>query len=179
MSIGGRSSMPDVQDALKYALSKGCVVCIAAGNDGKYSVSFPAAYPEAISVGSSKDGKRSSFSNGGDRLDVSAPGENILSSVPGGKYAQMSGTSMATPYVAGEVALVMAEHPDWTPQQVQEQIKRGVNDLGAAGWDRDFGYGEVNLFKAVYGDNLPAVPRVPQKPKSFWQKLLAFFGLDV
>ncbi len=129
-------------------------------------------------MGSSLDGKRSKFSQGGDRLDVSAPGEKINSAVPGGTYGEKSGTSMASPYVAGAAALVIAQHPDWTVAQVKEHLKRAVNDLGAPGWDRDFGYGEVNLFKAAYGENLPAVTRAPEPPKkSLWSKILAFFGL--
>ncbi len=178
LSLGGPLWMPSLQDAIQYAESKGVVVIAASGNNGKNKVSYPARFEEAVSVGSSKEGKRSRFSNGGDRLDVSAPGEQILSAVPGGQYGAKSGTSMSSPYVAGAAALVIAQHPDWTPAQVKEHLKRAVNDLGAPGWDVDFGYGEVNLFKAAYGENLPAVHRAPAPPKkSFWERLLGFFGL--
>lgn len=177
MSLGGGGTMAEVQQAVRYAQSKGCVVVAATGNDGKYSVSFPARYDEILAIGSSKDGRRSSFSNGGDRIDLSAPGEKIVAAVPGGGFGAKSGTSMATPYAAGAVALVMAQHPDWTPEQVKNHMKRAVNDLGSAGWDKDFGYGEVNLFKAVFGENLPEVPRTaPVKKPGFWSRLLAFFG---
>lgn len=178
LSLGGPLWMPSLQDAIRYAESKGVVVIAASGNNGKNKVSYPARFEEAVSVGSSRDGKRSKFSNGGDRLDVSAPGEAIRSAVPGGQYGAKSGTSMSSPYVAGTAALVIAQHPDWTPAQVKEHLKRAVNDLGAPGWDADFGYGEVNLFKAAYGENLPAVHRAPASPKkSFWARILAFFGL--
>jgi subtilisin family serine protease len=181
MSLGGNGALPEVQKAVQYALSKGCVVVAATGNDGKNTVSFPARYDEILSIGSSKDGKRSSFSNGGDRLDLSAPGEAINAPIPGGGYGKKSGTSMATPYAAGAVALVMAQHPDWTPEQVKAHMKRAVNDLGAPGWDKDFGYGEVNLFKAVFGENLPEVPRsatpAPQPSKGgFFAWLKRLFG---
>ncbi|MDB5099005.1 MAG: peptidase [Cyanobacteria bacterium RYN_339] len=178
MSLGGPLWMPYVQDAIKYAESKGVVVVCAMGNSGKQSAAYPARFDGVLAVASSKDGKRSKFSNYGDRTDVTAPGEHIISSVPGGKYGDKSGTSMASPYVAGAVALVMAQHPDWTPAQVRDWMDRAVNDVGPTGWDKDTGYGEVNLFKAVYGKDLAPVVRAPQPPKqSFWQKVMAFFHL--
>ena len=126
----------------------------------------------------SRNGRRSSFSNYGDRLDVSAPGEQIDSLLPGSRYGTKSGTSMAAPYVAGEAALIVAAHPDWTPAQVRQQIDRAVNVMSVDGWDPNVGYGEVNLFKAVYGTNLPVIARVakPAEP-TFWQKLLAVLHL--
>lgn len=179
LSLGGPIKMPYVQDAITYAESKGVVVVAAMGNNGKEKATYPAEFNDVEAVASSKGDKRSKFSNYGDRTDVSAPGENILSTVPGGQYGTKSGTSMASPYVAGEAALVVAEHPDWTPAQVRQQLNRGVNAMSDAGWTRDFGYGEANLFKAVYGKDLPAIAKAPQaaKPESFWEKLLAFFRL--
>lgn len=179
LSLGGPIKMPYVQEAINYAESKGVVVVAAMGNNGKEKATYPAEFTDVEAVASSKGDKRSKFSNYGDRTDVSAPGENILSTLPGGQYGTKSGTSMASPYVAGEAALVVAEHPDWTPAQVRQQLNRGVNTMSDAGWTRDFGYGEANLFKAVYGKDLPAIAKAPQavKPESFWEKLLAFFRL--
>lgn len=188
MSLGGPMMQPSVHRALKYAEEQGVVVLVATGNDSKDKVSFPGRYDEVLGVGSSKDGKRSPFSNGGDHIDLSAPGERIYATLPTGKseigdrlgtntYGAISGTSMATPYAAGAAALVIAQHPDWTAAQVKAHMTRAVNDLGAPGWDKDFGYGEVNLFKAAFGENLPEVPRaVPQK-KGFLERILSFFGL--
>lgn len=179
MSLGGPMWMPYIQDAITYAESKGVVVVAAMGNSGKSKAAYPARFDGVLAVASEgEQGKRSKFSNYGDRVDVSAPGEHIMSSVPGGGYGDKSGTSMASPYVAGAVALVVAEHPDWTPAQVRSWMQRAVNDVGPTGWDPNAGYGEVNLFKAIYGKDLQAVARAPQPPKqSFWQKLLAFFHL--
>jgi subtilisin family serine protease len=177
MSLGGPMWMPYVQDAIAYAESKGVVVVAAMGNSGRNKPTFPAKFDGVIAVGSSKDGKRSAFSNFGDRLDVSAPGEKIVSTMPGGKYGTKSGTSMASPYVAGEAALIIAAHPDWSAAQVKAQVERAVNVMSKDGWDANFGYGEANLFKAVYGNDLAAVNRTtkPAAP-TFWQKILAFFG---
>jgi subtilisin family serine protease len=177
MSLGGPMIQPSVHKAIEYARSKGVMVLVASGNESKDKVSFPARYEEGLAVGSSKDGKRSSFSNGGEHLDLSAPGERILAPVPGQTYGAKSGTSMATPYAAGAAALVIAQHPDWTVSQVTEHLKRAVNDRGTPGWDKDFGYGEVNLFKAVYGKDLPEVKRETPVKKPLWEKVLSFFNL--
>lgn len=177
LSVGGPMFQPSVHQALAYAKKKGVLVVVAAGNDGKDKVSYPGAYDEVLAIGSSKDGKRSFFSNGGDHLDLSAPGEKINSTVPGQTYGVKSGTSMATPYVAGEAALVIAEHPDWTVDQVRDHMRRAVNDLGTPGWDKDFGYGEVNLFKAVYGDKLPEVKRATREKKGLIATVLNWFHM--
>jgi subtilisin family serine protease len=177
MSLGGPMWMPYVQDAIAYAESKGVVVVAAMGNSGKDKPTYPAKFAGVIAVGSSRDGKRSTFSNFGDRIDVSAPGEKIVSTLPDGKYGTKSGTSMSSPYVAGEAALIIAAHPDWSAQQVKDQIERGVNVASTDGWDSNLGFGESNLFKAVYGNDLPAIARVAKPVKqSFWQRILAFFG---
>lgn len=145
--------VPELAEAIRYAQSKGAVVICAAGNDGSSDTShyYPAAFDGVVCVGAMSGSGLASFSNRGERLDVTAPGSNILSSVPNGKYKLESGTSMASPYVAGTAALIFAEHPDWTPEQVVRQLKWAVTDFGDPGKDNTFGYGEVNLFKAVYG----------------------------
>lgn len=118
MSLGFPGANNDLRDAVIYAASKGAVVVIAAGNDGKLlnssSYSAPANYassvPGAIAVGAtdSETGLRSSFSNySNDLIHISAPGANgIWSTVPGG-YQEMQGTSMATPIVSGAAGLII------------------------------------------------------------------------
>jgi subtilisin family serine protease len=177
MSLGGPIMQPSVHKAIQYAESKGVLVVVASGNESKEKVSFPARYEEGLAIGSSKDGKRSGFSNGGDHLDLSAPGERINSTVPGQTYGAKSGTSMATPYAAGAAALVIAQHPDWSLAQVKAHLLRAVNDHGTPGWDKDFGYGEVNLFKAAYGKDLPEVKRAEPVKKPWWEKALSLVGL--
>ena len=115
VSLGGGPS-PGIQIAMRYALAEGAVVLAAAGNNGLSANTpvYPAAYPEAIAVGSYDErGVRSSFSNISAYVDVSAPGSNILStwSPPQNSYAVASGTSMATPYASAEAALVISENP--------------------------------------------------------------------
>ena len=101
---------------------------------------FPAAYANArafpeinnvITVGSiNSSGKRSSFSNWGtNSVSIFAPGENILSTLPNSDYGYMSGTSMASPHVAGVAALILSKYPNLTPQEVRAAILNGSNQI--------------------------------------------------
>lgn len=164
---------PPMQDALKYAANKvfnvtlptggtttatGAIVVVAAGNNGT-SVACPATDPSVIAVSSVSQfsgpypGKfwefLSSFSSRGDQIEVSAPGGRILSTVPSNKYEYLSGTSMAAPQVAGMAALILALHPTWSATEVRAKIRTSVDDLGAPGWDTLYGYGRINLTKAI------------------------------
>lgn len=192
MSLGGDEAslkkqglweqMPELEEAIAYAQSKGVLVIAASGNDGADDISnrYPASYPGVLTVGAvNTNHKRARFSNGGDELELTAPGVNILSASPGrgAPYKTHQGTSMAAPYVAGAAALVMAQHPDWTAEEVMEHLTRAVDDRGQPGWDPGYGYGEINLFKAAFAEDLPAEPSPPAK-RSFGEKLAAFFGAN-
>lgn len=111
MSFGGYQYSQIVADALEVALSQAVLVA-AAGNDSRNSDQsppplYPAALPYVIGVkATDTNNKLSWFSNSGSSYDVSAPGESILSTLPGNSYAKWSGTSMATPVVSGIAALI-------------------------------------------------------------------------
>lgn len=118
MSLGGKYDDIALHDAIKNAVNKGILVVCAAGNDGDAKaktteLSYPAAYNEVISVGSINANKESSrFSASNNQVDLLAPGQGynnrgILSTAPGNKFAEMQGTSMATPHVAGALALII------------------------------------------------------------------------
>lgn len=177
----GKSVSPQknwVDDAVKYAESKGVLLVHAAGNEGKnidVNDNFPNANfnndttsraPNWITVGASGDpstgGIIGSFSNYGKReVDVFAPGVKIYSTLPGGnQYGNLQGTSMASPVVAGVAALLMSYYPNLTAQQVKEVIEKSafspsvkVNKPGS-GEDIDMTElsstgGIVNVYEAV------------------------------
>jgi subtilisin family serine protease len=111
---------------------RGAVVVIAAGNNGGSGREYPAGDSIAgtISVAAStKNDKLASFSNYGSWVDVAAPGEGILSTVPGGGYGTWSGTSMAAPLVAGEAALVRAAFPQLGTVKAAKQIISKTVDI--------------------------------------------------
>ena len=83
--------------------------------------------------------------------DLCAPGSAVTSSLPGGSYAAWSGTSMATPHVAGTVALMLQAHPGFTYDQVKSLLFSSSVDLGTAGYDFAYGYGRLDALGAVAG----------------------------
>jgi subtilisin family serine protease len=157
LSLGGTANSTAIDSAVQYAVSKDCVVVAAAGNEGSNAVYYPAADANVIGVGAT-DGHdaRSTYSNYGPRVDITAPGDSVYSTIRvlHGSYGYLSGTSMATPHVAGVVALIRAKNPTWARQQVEEQLLSTALDLGAPGRDDSFGYGRVRADLAV-GDTVP------------------------
>lgn len=112
MSLGGPTDVPELHAAIKAAVAKGILVVCAAGNEGDGDEStnefaYPGCYNEVISVGAVNLERNSSdFTNSNNEIDLVAPGERILSTYLNGKYATLSGTSMAAPHVSGALALI-------------------------------------------------------------------------
>jgi thermitase len=149
MSLGGGNSTT-LRNAVTAASNRGTLLIAAAGNDGDATLEYPAAYPEVVSVAANdRTGARASFSNANSDVEVSAPGVAILSTVRGGGYASFSGTSMATPHAAGLAAEIWSHNPTFTAAQVRSRLDSAVDDLGPAGRDTSFGFGRVNLQKAL------------------------------
>jgi subtilisin family serine protease len=132
MSLGGMPTDDDpVIRAVQSAVAAGVVFCIAAGNTWQYGyINSPAAAEAAISVGAFDAAQNAvapfstrgpSFSYG-IKPEIAAPGVEILSTVPGGGLATSSGTSMASPYVAGVASLVKSAHPQWSPAEIKAAI---------------------------------------------------------
>jgi hypothetical protein len=128
LSLGGNFGSRTLQNALEYANSKGVTVVMAAGNDGRSQPDYPARYANntGIAVGAvDKNNNLADFSNrsGANQLAyVTAPGVNVYSTVPNNQYAAYNGTSMATPHVAGVVALMLSANRNLTPDQVRQII---------------------------------------------------------
>jgi len=149
LSLGAPLCSQTIADAVNYAFEKGVVIVAAAGNDGG-AVGYPAKHERVVAVAAtdSKD-RRATFSNRGPEVDVAAPGVAILSTVPNGGYESFSGTSMASPHVAGVAGLILAQTGTLTHAQVMAVLRHSADDLGVTGFDDDFGYGRVNAFRAV------------------------------
>jgi thermitase len=155
--------------AVTYAWNKGVVLVAAAGNDYASTRHYPAAFPEVISVAATdRHDNLAYFSSFGSWVSVAAPGHNILSAYPNaacglpasdpeGCYNWLSGTSMASPHVAGIAALVWAHYPGITNTQARGYIEQSANAQGALGqnfraWVK---YGRVNAYQALTADTPP------------------------
>jgi subtilisin family serine protease len=151
LSLGGPASGPTAT-AVRYATDHDVLVVAAAGNARQSGnpVSYPAAYPDVTAVAASDSADRTAtFSNTGPYVDVTAPGVGIVSTYPAGRYASLSGTSMATPVVAAAAAVVRAARPDLTARQVAALLEATATDLAAPGRDDESGSGLVEPVTAL------------------------------
>jgi serine protease len=132
LSLGGTTDTQVERDAIAYAVAQGAVVVAAMGNGFQQGnpTSFPAAYPDVIAVGAiSAANTRAAFSQTGPHIDVVAPGVNVLSTVWDNGYTNMSGTSMASPHVAGLAALILSCNPNLTAGQVGDIIRQTAQPM--------------------------------------------------
>ena len=147
MSLGSYLSANQIaswQPTFTAAWEAGTMVIAAAGNNNNSTLFYPASFANVLSVSATTNSDtRASFSSYGPAVDVSAPGVSIASTYKGNKYWTMSGTSMATPHVAGLAALIRSLHPEFTLAEVETAIKATALDLGDPGWDKDFGHGRI------------------------------------
>ncbi len=113
MSWGGPGTSTTAQNIVNYAAGEGCILIAAAGNDDVNTQFYPAAYNNVVSVAATTStNSKASFSNYGNWIDVSAPGNNIYSTTVGNTYGNKSGTSMASPMVAGLAGLMKSLNPN-------------------------------------------------------------------
>jgi thermitase len=155
MSLGGGASTTlqnAVAGAWKGGAANGSVLVAAAGNDGDSTVNYPAGYAEVVSVAATDhNDQRASFSNTNADVEVAAPGVSVLSTIPGGLYARLSGTSMATPHASGVAGVLWQLFPGDTAAGIRGRLSAAVDDRGPAGRDSSYGFGRVNLCKAAGG----------------------------
>lgn len=148
LSLAASANDLTLQTAVNNAHAAGVVVVAATGNDNA-GVKYPAAYANAIAVGSNNSsGLRSSFSNFGPEIDVMAPGENVVSTILGGGYGAGSGTSFAAPHVAGVAGLMIA-HGITDPATIASRLTATATDMDVAGFDNNTGWGRINAQRAV------------------------------
>jgi thermitase len=142
------SNSSTVATAAQYFQSKNGVVAVAAGNESTFDATADNPYVLTVSATDSSD-SLTSWSNTGNNIDLAAPGSGIYTTIRGGTYGSKSGTSFSAPVVAGVAALVISVNPNLTGGQVQDVLKRSADDLGAASWDPQYGWGRVNAARAV------------------------------
>lgn len=150
ISFASPTSSSTIANAVSYAYQKGVVITAAAGNSVA-PPQYPAAYPEVIAV-SGINGSDQWLYGYGPYISVTAYAGAYTTQNPFGTpyyYGSWGGTSVAAPYVAGAAALVFSVNPSLTPAQVRDIIQRTADDLGDPGWDQYYGWGKLNLYKAV------------------------------
>lgn len=188
-SGGGPEFSEDEYLAIKYADSKNVLFVAAAGNEHKNSdlaenYYYPAAYriPNIISVAATDiHNKLLPSSNWGkNRVDVAAPGENIYSTLPGGKYGYMTGTSQATAFVSGLAALLLAKNPSLKPQQIKEIIMSSVDPIPQLN-GKVAANGRINAYSALLslrtkGQTASKLNEITQAPISLQNVITASTG---
>jgi subtilisin family serine protease len=174
LSLGGDSGSDAERTALQYALANDVLPVCAAGND-EGAVDYPAAFPECMAVSATGwDDTEASYTSFGPEVEVSAPGgdilrsdalDRILSTWLTGGYAYLSGTSMASPQVAGLAGLLHAMGVHGAAEK-RELIRSTADDLGVPGPDPVFGAGRINVWAAVLaaGGEPPPPPPDEEPP---------------
>jgi subtilisin family serine protease len=161
-NTGGAPDQEVFYRAIAAWEAAGILPVFSAGNSGDQGITPPHEYPGAFAVAAyGADGKRADFSSIGpgryqgkdtQKPDIAAPGVDITSSIPGGAYEKMSGTSMAQPHVTGTTALIQQVNPNLNPAQIREILLRTavpVEGQTAGQWNPEYGFGKLNAYAAV------------------------------
>lgn len=154
-SWDGSSYSFSLEQQIDFATDEDSVVVAAAGNDGVDDLHYPAAYENVIAVAATdRNDSKASYSNYGAYVDIAAPGSSIQSTMPGGGYGGKSGTSMASPHVAGVVALILSVHPEYNSAQVRNVMDQTADPVVSAQY---IGSGRVNAAAALSAADLFSV----------------------
>ncbi|WP_438435246.1 S8 family serine peptidase [Gorillibacterium sp. sgz500922] len=158
MSFGGSSYSHALEEAIRAATDAGIIVVASSGNQGygEETELYPGRLPEVISVGAvNKTHQWAYYSSSGNEVDLVAPGTEILSTTMDGQYGVLSGTSMAVPHVTGSIAVLWSKHPEWSKDQVLEQLYSTATSSADA---KRYGHGLINLAKAMEVTDSPIAP---------------------
>jgi hypothetical protein len=183
VSVGSGGDAPVLGQAIAYAQQQGAVIVAAAGNTGQDGVLYPARYAGVLAVGAvDADGRQMYFSNRGERLDLVAPGLGVTAAGIDGEAIAFSGTSAATPFVAGAAAGIWSESPGLNAAEVTALLTRYADDAGAPGRDSRYGAGVLNVGRVLERDTpglvdmVVARPHIEQHPVYADELVLALFG---
>ncbi|WP_254523951.1 S8 family peptidase [Natrinema caseinilyticum] len=151
LSLGVQGSFETLRSACQYAADRGVLLVAAAGNQGVNRVFSPASEETVVGVSALEpDDSLASFSNTGPEIDIAAPGSQVFSTVNGGDYARLSGTSMASPVVSGVAGLALSAHPDLSPTELRQHLLETAADVGLD--EMEQGAGRVDAAAAVGTD---------------------------
>ncbi|WP_236838637.1 S8 family peptidase [Caldalkalibacillus salinus] len=146
LSLGCDCHTTTLENAVNYAWNAGSVVVAAAGNDGVSTTFEPASYDNVIAVAAvDQSDNKASFSNYGSWVDVAAPGVDIASTVPNNGYSYMSGTSMASPHVAGLAGLLASQGRNNV--NIRQAIEQTADSVGGEGYY--WQHGRINSWNAI------------------------------
>ena len=168
LSVGGTSRDFVFQEAIAAAFAKGSLVVAAAGNEEANGnpVVYPASYPHVLTVAATTEQDApTAFSSSSNAVDLAAPGQHIPVAVPlwmsPSGYVRADGTSFAAPLVSGAAAWVWTVHPRLDVTQLFELMRRSARDVWRPGWDKDTGFGVLDIPNAL---SFPAPAVDPQEP---------------
>jgi subtilisin len=153
-----------VKAAFDNTYAAGVLHVAAAGNYGTLSGTgenciYPARWATVLATAAiNQSSTRINYSSTCSEVELTAPGDVIYSTIPGGAYGDKSGTSMAAPHVAGSAALIWAANPHWSHEQVRAKLQSTANDLGVVGLDPWYGFGLVDAFEAARTEPVNTLP---------------------
>lgn len=146
-SWGGSTFTTTGQNVINYAWSQGCIIVAAAGNDNVSTIFYPAGFTNVISVAATNSSdQKASFSNYGSWIDISAPGQNIYSTIVGNAYGNKSGTSMASPMVSGLIGLMWSLNPGMTRTDLINCLYNNADNISSQnpGYPGQLGAGRID-----------------------------------
>jgi minor extracellular protease Epr len=191
MSLGAPVGSARMHKLIKTLYKMNIPIVCAAGNDGYRGVDYPAKYPETIAVAAfDRHGRISDFSARGPELDFAAPGVDIYSTWLNNKYIKLNGTSMACPYIAGVILLLLSKHRIQeeltgkndckTVDEVKTHLLKYTVDKGTVGRDQYWGYGVVDVEALIVGKSecIETIDNFKENRKWYnrvWKQIKRFF----
>ena len=150
MSLGSYGYSTTLENAIAYAQANNVILVASAGNDGMGEITYPARFDGVIGVAAiDTESQRAEFSNFSEDVDIAAPGVGVYAAWGEEKWTSFSGTSAATPFVAGAIAATLSLYPKLTPQEAVGIVLTYADDASAPGIDVNIGHGTLNMDRVL------------------------------